>query len=385
MSDELLKEKEDTKSSESNPDLAVTASKIDFPKVLLHLKKLLIWAGFFGILYILRDLFGLIFITFILGFITFRINEFIVRKVKVSRKLTLFFIYYILIIIAVGLIYLVVPKIYDQAKDFNKDIPQLEQKVKNTIQSFIQNNSELTPVFKIFFSKEKTEIFLSDMRENVITFLPKFLKGFIKVITTIILSIIFSFLIVLDLTRVIQELKKFEATKLKDLYHELALPIVRFARVVGLAFEAQSMIAIANTVLTALGMLILGIKEIAFLSIIVFLCSFIPVLGVFISSVPIILVAFNGGGLTRAFFAIILVIIIHFIEAYILNPRIYAEHMKINPVFVLIILFLGHHLFGIWGMLLGVPVIYYFMTYIAGLRLRLKTKLDTDSPSHSQD
>jgi len=60
---------------------------------------------------------------------------------------------------------------------------------------------------------------------------------------------------------------------------------------------------------------------------------------------------------------IAMILVIHFIEAYILNPRIYGARMKINPVLVLVILLVGHHFFHVWGVLLGVPVYYYLSRY----------------------
>ncbi len=64
----------------------------------------------------------------------------------------------------------------------------------------------------------------------------------------------------------------------------------------GRAIEAQAAIAVINTVLTLVGLLLLGIPLVAMLSVIVFVCSFVPVLGVFISTTPIVLVALNAGG-----------------------------------------------------------------------------------------
>ena len=53
---------------------------------------------------------------------------------------------------------------------------------------------------------------------------------------------------------------------------------------------SASLVAIA-IILTAIGLkLIFGMPYVAFLSLIVFVCGFIPVAGVFISSVPICLV-----------------------------------------------------------------------------------------------
>ena len=197
--------------------------------------------------------------------------------------------------------------------------------------------------------------------------MPQIVKSVFAAFSVIFLSIVFSFLIVFDLAKLRKEVKRLQATRLHDFFQETAMPVIRFAEIVGRAFEAQMFIAIINTGLTALGMVFLGVPKVAFLSIIVFLCSFVPVLGVFISSIPITLIAFNARGTTLSIEVIVMVIIVHLLEAYVLNPRIYAHHMKMNPVFVLIVLFIGHHLFNVWGVLLGVPVSYYFITHVAGL------------------
>ena len=78
-----------------------------------------------------------------------------------------------------------------------------------------------------------------------------------------------------------------------------------------------------------------------------------------ISSVPIVLMAINGGGMELGLWAVVMIIGIHMIETYVLNPRIVSSVMHINPVMTLIILYIAHSLIGMWGMLLGVPVAVY--------------------------
>ena len=57
--------------------------------------------------------------------------------------------------------------------------------------------------------------------------------------------------------------------------------------------------------------------------------------------------------------AIVLICVIHALETYVLNPQIYGHHMHMNPVLVLIVLTIGGKLFGVWGLLLGIPVVNY--------------------------
>jgi predicted PurR-regulated permease PerM len=145
---------------------------------------------------------------------------------------------------------------------------------------------------------------------------------------------------------------------------------VRFGVLLGRAIEAQAAIAVLNTLLTLIGLLLLRIPLTAMLSVVVFVCSFVPVLGVLISTTPIVLVALNAGGFGLSLAAIGLVVIVHAVEAYLLNPLIYGKHLKLNPVLTLIILYVGYHAFGFWGLLLGVPLARYFIHDVLGVPYR---------------
>lgn len=194
-------------------------------------------------------------------------------------------------------------------------------------------------------------------------FLTSFVEGLLQAILYFLLSILFSFLIVLDLGILKQEVRKLRVTRLGFFYEETASTVVQFAVVLGRVFRAQVVIALVNTVLTLMGLYLLAIPSKFFLSIIVFFCSFIPVAGVFISSAPIILLAITDGGFMLALYGVVLIAVIHMIEAYVLNPWIMGAWMKINPVIILMILLVGHHFFGLWGMILGLPVFYYLFAY----------------------
>jgi predicted PurR-regulated permease PerM len=155
-------------------------------------------------------------------------------------------------------------------------------------------------------------------------------------------------------------------TKLGFIYDEVADNIQDFGRVLGTALEAQLFIAIANTILTAIGLWLMGLPSLVFLSTIVFFCSFIPVAGVFLSSTPICLVALQvqpNGGVKLMLVAIGLILLIHFIEAYFLNPKIFGHHFRMNAVLVLIVLTIGGKLFGVWGLVLGLAVVNYFFAH----------------------
>ncbi len=177
--------------------------------------------------------------------------------------------------------------------------------------------------------------------------------------TSFLMALLFSFLIVLDMPKLTRAIQGLSRTKIGFVYDEVADNIAGFGRVLGRALEAQLGIAIVNTILTAIGIWAMGLDNILVLSTIVFFCSFIPVAGTFISSTPICLVALQAGGVSTMVLAIVLICVIHALETYVLNPQIYGHHMHMNPVLVLIVLTIGGKLFGVWGLLLGIPIVNY--------------------------
>lgn len=182
-----------------------------------------------------------------------------------------------------------------------------------------------------------------------------------KVLFTAILSLIFSAMIVWDLPRLSQNAKMLGRSRLKAAYDEISPYVLDFFTVLGKSFEAQTMIALVNTTLSTLGMLLLGLKGVWFLSLVVLVCSFIPVAGVFVSTLPMVIVALSESGLSKVLWVIFMVIFVHAVEAYFLNPQIYSAHMKLHPLFVIVVLYVWEHLYGPPGLILAVPVTVYLL------------------------
>ena len=124
------------------------------------------------------------------------------------------------------------------------------------------------------------------------------------------------------------------------------------------------MIAFVNAILTTIGLLLIGylfpaghFPYIFTLSLIVFIFGFIPVFGTFLSGLPIILIGYGVGGISIVFAIIVMISVIHAIEAYILNPKIVSSYVHF-PVFVTFAtLIMAEYMFGMIGLLIGVPIL----------------------------
>lgn len=328
-------------------------------------RRALIWLALFGLIYILRDFFALIFVTFLLVSFTLPLINYLKRETRMPRKFIIVAIYIFIFVGVCGLIRYIVPKVSNEALTTVNELMFLRQKVESARYDLVNENPSLKPAMQFINRLNfNWDTYITRFQGQAEQYIRDFAGIVFKTLSTVFLSLLFAFLIVLDLTRLREEVRKLGRSRLHDFYEQSAEPVVRFAAVIARSFRAQAMIAVVNTVLTLIGFMLLGLPKVALLSIIVFFFSFIPVLGVFISTAPAMLVALNYGGYAMAIKVMVFVVVIHMIEAYILNPLIYGQHLKLNPVVVLIILYVGHHFFGVWGMLLGVPVAYYFIHYV---------------------
>ncbi|UCD28340.1 MAG: AI-2E family transporter [Planctomycetota bacterium] len=376
-------------------------------------RRVLMWIAFFGILILLRHFFVVMFLTFIIGFVMRNIAKFLTSDTRIPYRAAVVIPY----LIAVGLLILLmttaIPRVVDEGIKFSRETPvllkTLAKEVKQTankygfettLAKYVNAGFPLSPPT----TQEGTDftatqpssdsINIDAMTQKMQSFLLRFLTGmigeeeavslpdiFIKFVGGVIggmlhflLAVLLSFLIVLDFEAIANELKEWRQSTVGRFFQEASASVVEFSAVVGKAFQCQIVVALLNAAITCIGLVILQIEPLLLLTTIVFIFGLIPVLGVFISSVPIILIAFNTFGILHALLALGMIVIVHLLEAYVFNPRIYAARFHLNPVIVLIILLLAHELFGIWGMLLGIPVTHYVLNIAQMPSLPRKTR-----------
>lgn len=137
--------------------------------------------------------------------------------------------------------------------------------------------------------------------------------------------------------------------------------IMKFVHIFGTVIETQLLICTINTILMVLGLWAIGMPSLLILGIMVFFLGLIPVAGVLISLIPLTIVAFVTGGIIRVIAVLVLIVVIHMFESYFLHPRLMANATNL-PIFVTFItLIVSEQLFGTWGLLVGMPLMAFFL------------------------
>ena len=135
------------------------------------------------------------------------------------------------------------------------------------------------------------------------------------------------------------------------------------AREVRLYFQGQLLVALAVGALTALGLLIIGVRSAVVLGVIVGTLNMVPYFGPFIGGVPAVLIALSDGW-QKALICLGVLTLVQQLDSAIISPRIMGSLTGFSPAAVLISIYAGACFGGIGGMLIALPVLMSIRTIL---------------------
>jgi len=152
----------------------------------------------------------------------------------------------------------------------------------------------------------------------------------------------------------------------------------KYIRIVDGSFEnfirGQIIEALILGAICYIGMLIFGFEYALVISFLVGLTNIIPLFGPYIGAIPsmLLLVMVNP---IHALWFIVFLLILQQIESNLIYPRVVGSNMGISGFWIIFAVVVGNSLFGILGILLGIPLlssVYIIVKEIAEERLRRK-------------
>lgn len=300
------------------------------------------------VLYLLRSMINLILLTFIFAFLVTRLENVILKRVRIPRKL-----------IVIVLCTLVALFLYVAIVHF---LPILIDQISQLVDSLVKiyNNPPDNAVAKwvVGFLKESN---IEKYLQTGVDFIIVSLSGIGSVGLSFFLALILSLFFSLEKERVTSFTGQFLTSKVGFIFKEAAFFGKKFVGTFGVVLEAQLMIALVNTIITTIALYLMDFPQLLSLSIMVFVLGLIPVAGVIISCVPLVLIAYSVGGLQDVFYILLTVVIVHAIETYILNPKLMSSKTNLPVFYTFIVLIFSETFFGVWGLIVGIPVFVFLL------------------------
>jgi predicted PurR-regulated permease PerM len=177
----------------------------------------------------------------------------------------------------------------------------------------------------------------------------------------ILIALILSLFLILEKDKTLRFLNKFENSKAGFIYlyyKKLGRNfITSFAKVM----ETQIIISFINSILSSILLQLMGFHEVIGLAFMIFILGLIPVAGVIISFIPLSIIAFKLGGAIKVLYVVMMIIVLHALEAYFLNPKLMSVKTKLPVFFTFMILIVAEHFMGVWGLLFGIPLFIFLL------------------------
>lgn len=120
--------------------------------------------------------------------------------------------------------------------------------------------------------------------------------------------------------------------------------------------RTQAVVALVDAAGITLGALVLGVPFAVPIGVIVFLGSFVPIVGALLSGTVAVVVALVDQGFVDALIMLGIVLLVQQLEGNVLQPWLQSNALSLHPIAVVLAVTAGGGLAGVLGALLAVPI-----------------------------
>jgi predicted PurR-regulated permease PerM len=189
----------------------------------------------------------------------------------------------------------------------------------------------------------------------------------LSALVTTVVSLVVGFWILKDLPAINKEMILLAGPRRRD---EAAIVTATVSRVLGGYLRGMFTISLITGTLVAIGLAIIGVPYSLVIGLLALILNFIPWIGPALTAIV--------AGIAAAFVsplhivgAVAICLGAQQITEYFVQPRVMSENVDLHPLLVIFSLLAGSALFGLPGLLLGIPVaaigkglfVYYFEKY----------------------
>lgn len=335
---------------------------------------------FQNMLGILSPIFGGFAIAYLLNIPMKSIENKLFSKLKLNHKLKRMLSLVLTLILVVGFftlaIYFVLPQLVSSVQQLIDALPEYV----SSVAVFLQTQIDQLNVSDTFVNEILTwwKSIINTVSSYILNFANQTLgavSGFIAGVFNALISTILGIYILISKETLIRTFKKvFFAFTPKNFCDQAS----KYIKIIDGSFEnfirGQIIEALILGTICYFGMKIFGFEYALVISFLVGLTNIIPLFGPYIGAVPslLLLVMVNP---IHAFWFIIFLMILQQVESNLIYPRVVGSNMGISGFWIIFAVVIGNSLFGVLGILLGIPLLsslYFIIKEIAEQRLRRK-------------
>ncbi len=288
-----------------------------------------------------------------------------------KRTLGILTVYFIFLALLVLVIAYVLPMISSSVADLIKNIPMYMESIREFLEGLKEDGG-------MFAKLDVDQIMQSINLERLIEYflfrdVSQYIEGFRGVTSTLMswfMGIVVCAYTLLEKDSLFGTVKRicgklFRRTRMEGVSAYLhKISSIFYSFFFGKMVESLLVGAIGTA-----GFYLLGVPFPFLMGIILTLFNMIPYFGPIIGAVPILLVTLLMADPMLALWTGIFILVLQQLDGIYIGPKVLGNSVGISPFWIIFAILIGGGLFGIWGMVIGVPL-------VAVLRMLLNDYLD---------
>ncbi|MBQ8287692.1 MAG: AI-2E family transporter [Clostridia bacterium] len=283
------------------------------------------------------------------------------------RGVSILCTYLIFLTVITLILWIVIPQCIDSLLSLLNNLESYIRGLPAQLQDLVNRNETVRDLYDLVNARIDLKAWISGFVEDasgllsdLLTSLPNFAVSVISSIasgiTNLILSVFLSIYFLASKEKLSSQLQRLcRAFLPKRAFHHLRHAVVEVDHKFGRFIAGKILDSTIIGILSLIAMMIMGIPYYQMLALIIGITNIIPFFGPFIG-------AFIGGFIilisepAKLIPFVIMVLILQQLEGNVIEPQVLGDSLGLSPVWIMIAIVIMSGLFGVFGMIFGVPI-----------------------------
>ena len=280
----------------------------------------------------------------------------LMEKYKINRVLAISIIFVVIAILLIWGLAVAIPNLQHQVVTFAQNVPSYLKDADKVINDLVTKRlpDDFRPQLEQVlanFSSQATN-WASDISSRAVNWLSALISATSQVIVALIIMPFMLFYLLRDGKGLRDHITQFLPTKFREPVGKILTDV---NQQLSNYVRGQITVAVIVAIMFIIFFKIIGLRYAVTLGISAGVLNLVPYLGSFLAMIPALVL-----GLIAVPVMLLKVIIVFIVEQTIegrfVSPLILGSQLNIHPITILFVLLTSGSMFGIWGVLLGIPI-----------------------------
>ena len=280
----------------------------------------------------------------------------LMEKYKINRVLAISIIFIIIAILLIIGLAVAIPNLQRQVVIFAQNVPSYLEDADRVINDLVTKRlpDDFRPQLEQVLANFSTQAtaWASNISSKAVNWVSALISGTSQVIVALIIMPFMLFYLLRDGKGLRDYITQFLPNKLREpvgkVLSDVNQQLANYVR-------GQIKVAVIVAIMFIIFFKIIGLRYAVALGVTAGILNLVPYLGSFLAMIPALVLGLIAGPV-MLLKVIIVFIVEQTIEGRFVSPLILGSQLNIHPITILFVLLTSGSMFGIWGVLLGIPI-----------------------------